>query len=190
MINKMVVIESANFYITEPTVVAIGKFDGVHLGHMEIVKEMLELKKKGLYTCILTFDISPQAMLSGDFSEKMLMTNDEKKDAFSELGIDYYIELPFEQVRGMQAEEFLREVVKERLNASVLVCGHDLRFGKDGLGNVNTVKSMEKELNLKLYEIDKVNYEDEEISSSMIRNMIDEGRMELADSLLYHKGSI
>ena len=85
---------TTEFSIPEKTVVSIGKFDGVHKGHLYIVKRMKEYIRRGYKTCILTFDIPPSNLGFGD-DRGVLLTNEEKRNIFSELGIDYYVEFPF-----------------------------------------------------------------------------------------------
>ena len=88
----MVIIENTlHFHLDRPTVVAIVKFDGIHKGHMEIIREMLSFKRQGLATAILTFDVSPMNLLDpgAEQAGEMLTTSREKRKIFSELGIDY-----------------------------------------------------------------------------------------------------
>ena len=85
---------TTDFRIPEKTVVSIGKFDGVHKGHLTIIDRMRKYIRRGYKLCVLTFDIPPSSLGFGSY-KGVLMTNVEKRYIFSSLGIDYYIEFPF-----------------------------------------------------------------------------------------------
>ncbi|MCR4924482.1 MAG: bifunctional riboflavin kinase/FAD synthetase [Lachnospiraceae bacterium] len=169
------------------TVVAIGKFDGIHKGHERIIRRMMEYRQRGYKTLIFTFDIQPQSLLNSR-ENRVLTTGEEKRYLFSELGIDFLVELPFcEKTAGISAEDFLKEVLIKRLKCRAIVCGPDLRFGKGGKGNVAMLneycmegKNSKPELNV----IEKVNYNGSEISSSRIREAIMRSDIEEANEML------
>lgn len=190
----MVIIENTlHFHIDVPTVVAIGKFDGIHKGHMEIIRRMLPYKKQGLATAVVTFAKSPASVIAqsgesadaGDAGGKVLTTSREKRKIFAELGIDYYIELPFdEEVMHIRAEAFVKQILVERMRMHVIVCGADCRFGYLGEGNTESLRRIGAELDFETVVADKVFYEGEAISSSLIRRELSAGHIEKANAML------
>ncbi|MBO4903429.1 MAG: bifunctional riboflavin kinase/FAD synthetase [Lachnospiraceae bacterium] len=186
----MIIFENTlHFHTDRPTVVAIGKFDGIHKGHMEILKEMLSFKKQGLATAILTFTVPPQTLLHAPGSdgaiEHVLTTNREKRKIFSELGIDYYVEIPFDEaVMQICAEQFVKQILLERLNMRAIVCGNDCRFGYGGSGDTALLKRMGEEHSFTVRVVDKVFCNGVEISSSAIRTALLAGRIEEANAML------
>lgn len=189
----MIIIEhTLHFHTTQPTVVAIGKFDGIHKGHMEILKEMAAYKKQGLATLILTFDNPPKQVIGhvGDEREQtddglVLTTNREKRKIFSELGIDYYVELPFtEEVMRISPEQFVKQILLERLNMRTIVCGKDCRFGYLGAGDVGLLHRLGSELQFDVKVVDDVFMDGVKISSSKIRSELLAGQIEKANAML------
>ncbi len=182
----MVIVENTlHFRVPEPTVVSIGKFDGIHRGHMEIIKEMLAFQRLGFKTLIVTFAVSPQKALHMDTESCVLTTNREKRRIFSELGIDYYVELPFDdEVMRISPGQFLKQILLERLQMQTIVCGRDCRFGYKGLGDVSLLKKMGKELSFETVVVDDVFWNNKKISSSLIREELLAGRIENANEML------
>ncbi len=196
----MVIIENTlHFHIDRPTVVAIGKFDGLHKGHMEIIRRMLPFKKRGMATAIVTFALPPAQVLAqgkegagregaGADNEgigKVLTTRREKRKIFAELGIDYYVELPFdEEVMHIRAEAFVKQILVERMQMRAVVCGNDCRFGYRGEGDRECLKRLGGELDFETVVADKVYYEGVPISSSIIREELSFGRIERANAML------
>ncbi|MCR5269164.1 MAG: bifunctional riboflavin kinase/FAD synthetase [Lachnospiraceae bacterium] len=192
----MVIIENTlHFHIDRPTVVAIGKFDGIHKGHMEIIRRMLPYKKQGLSTAILTFSVSPASVLSKSqpdasdekpaFPGKLLTTNREKRKIFSELGIDHYIELPFnEEVMKIGAEAFIKQILLERIQMRAIVCGSDCRFGYRGEGDTACLERLGRKFDYETVIADKAVYEGVPISSSLIREELLAGHIETANEML------
>lgn len=188
----MVTISSTvNFHLNEDTVVAIGKFDGIHKGHLEIIKKMLEYKKnEGLKTAILTFDTPPSEIIDGKAHDharhtKVLTTLVEKRRLFQEFNIDYLIEFPFnEETAQISAEQFIKQVLMERMRMCAVVVGSDCRFGKRGQGNAKTLMEYGAQFGYDTEVIDKVVCGETEISSSYIRSLVENGNIEGANKLL------
>lgn len=175
--------ETTEIRITEPTVISLGKFDGLHMGHKLLVDTMLKKRQEGLKTVMFTFDIPPKTIISRE-SRDLLTTREEKELVFSQTGIDYLIEYPFtEEVRTMEPETFIRMLVK-KLNVRCIVAGTDFRFGHNRSGDYRT---LEKYSDLYGYEtliLKKREYRQREISSTFIREEIQAGNMEMANMLL------
>lgn len=171
--------------IAAPTVVALGKFDGIHKGHMEIVKQMLQLKRRGLQTAILTFSSALPGRTASREQAKVLTTSKEKRKIFSELGIDHYVELPFDDtLMHMEAERFLREILLEKLKMRAIVCGEDCSFGYRGAGNISLLREMGKAGDFDVFVTNKVYAGEEPVSSSLIRSKLSAGKIADVNAML------
>lgn len=182
---------TTEFYIEEPTAVAIGKFDGFHCGHQKLLRKMQEQKEKGLATVMFTFVPSPAAFL-GKEPLKDLTTIEEKRSIFEKAGIDYLIEYPFyQEIADMEPETYIKEVLVERIHAKCIVAGEDVSFGKRGAGNYKLLAQMAHDYGYDVIIIEKVQYEGREVSSTFVREEVAKGNMELVHKLLgipYHVG--
>lgn len=170
--------------LQEATALSLGKFDGIHQGHEKLLKSILEKKQQGMASAIFTFDIPPK-IISGRQS-KVITTNQEKKHLFETAGIDYLMECPFtEEFMHMEAEIFIREIVK-RLHVHFIAVGRDFHFGYQRKGDARLLSEYAGTYGYELQVVDKVRYQDREISSTFIRDEIGAGHMELANKLLGH----
>ncbi|MBQ8822743.1 MAG: bifunctional riboflavin kinase/FAD synthetase [Lachnospiraceae bacterium] len=173
-----IISDTLDFKLNKNTAVAIGKFDGVHLGHRELMHQLLEKKKEGMISCVFTFDPSP-AVLFGFSDGKELTTREEKRRIFEKLGIDVLVEFPLDfQSAAIPAEDFVRDYLAGRLCAKWIVAGEDVSFGARGAGNAALLKQMAGELDFGVTTISKISVDDKEISSSYIRELVEAGNME------------
>ncbi|MCR4841841.1 MAG: bifunctional riboflavin kinase/FAD synthetase [Eubacterium sp.] len=173
-----------NVKLTEPTVLTIGKFDGLHMGHKKLLEYVdAKKKEKGLKSVIFTFDMPPSDKVSGK-SSLQITTLPEKELCFTNVGIDYFIECPFtDEVRMMEAEDFVRKTV-ENLNVKAFVVGTDCRFGHNRSGDYKLLEQMSDELGYDVVVVQKKQYEGRDISSTFIREEIEVGNIEKANLLL------
>lgn len=190
----MKIIKNATkFHIEEQTAVAIGKFDGFHLGHQKLLRHLEMKKSKGLKTVAFTFVPSPAAFF-GMPSLQELSTVEEKRNVFENAGVDYLVEYPFiKETAGMAPEAFVQDVLAGMINAKCVVAGDDVSFGKGGKGDCALLAEMARKggCDYEVEIIEKVLYNGTEISSTFARNAVQEGSMELAAALLgepYHVG--
>lgn len=168
----------------KPTAVAIGKFDGIHVGHRKLLTEIMEQKKQGLLACVFTFDPSP-AVFFGKGNVMELTTKEEKRKLFEQMGVDVLVEFPMnEQTAKIAPEVFVKEVLCEMLGAKYVAAGEDVSFGDKGAGNAALLEKMSGELGYQLALISKVCYEGREVSSTYVRECVEQGQMELAATLL------
>ena len=168
----------------KPSAVAIGKFDGLHLGPRELMARLSRQRQRGLQIVVFTFDPSPEAFFSGG-AVKELSTRDEKRAVFERMGIDVLVEFPMNaQNAATEPASFVRNILVEKLNARFIVAGPDLSFGDRGRGNYELLESMASECGYETCRIDKVQYQDEDISSTRVRMLVEEGRMEDATACL------
>ena len=174
-----------DFRIEEPTVVTIGKFDGRHRGHQKLLGRMLELKRqKGYRAAVFTFDTAPMAKLSGT-DQKVITTNQERRNNMAKMGIDYLVEYPFTRdVVHLSAEAFVREILIGKMNARAMVVGTDCGFGYQRSGNAQVLKELSSRYGYELEVIVKEQDEKRDISSTYIKEELAGGRMEKANKLL------
>lgn len=172
------------------TAVAIGKFDGLHIGHRLILDGLQEAKRQDptLQTTVFTFSPSP-AVFFGGKDVKELFTQSEKRTTMEELGIDCLVEYPFDREgAACEPETFIRHILCELLHAKVVVCGKDVSFGKGGRGDLYLLEKLAGECGYQVLAVDKVQVSMEgrsiEVSSSLARELITAGKMELANSIL------
>ena len=168
----------------EPKAVAVGKFDGVHLGHRKLIRELTDKKEEGLSTAILTFDPSPEIFFGRGVTDE-LCTKEDKREIFEALGIDLLVELPFNrETAATPADEFVRRYLADGLHAEFIAAGSDLSFGDKGAGNFILLQELAPKFGYTARMISKVQFEGAEISSTRIRGMIEEGQMEKAAQCL------
>ena len=179
-----IISETTEFHIDEKSAVAIGKFDGIHLGHRKLLNYILEEKKDGLKTVVFTFDPPPEEFFTGH-SVRQLFTREEKRIAFERMGIEVLIEFPLtEATAATEPEDFVRRILVQQINADYIAAGTDVSFGNKGRGDQYLLRSLSKELGYELELIDKVRLDGEEISSTRVRNEIADGNMPMAKRLL------
>ena len=185
-----IITELDKLNIREKTAVAIGKFDGIHVGHKELLSKILEKKKDGLKATVFTFDPSPEEFFVGH-SVPQLFTREEKLKAFQELGVDILVMFPLnDETAATDPEEFVRRILVNELNAGFIAAGSDVSFGDKGKGDSKLLERLGKELSYELCIIDKVKIDDEEVSSTRVRNAVSDGDMDLTERLLGTKYSI
>ncbi len=178
-------------YREKPAVaVAIGKFDGIHLGHAKLIDTMIEKASgKGLKTLLFTFDKPFVSYFTGEKPE-LLSTNLEREEAVREWGIDFLFEYPLrEDTVGISPEDFVEEVLVKGLNTAFIVAGPDMSFGKGGKGNIDTLRQM-ADGRYEVLMVEKVRHEGEIVSSSLVREKLKEGEMETVSALLNRHYSI
>ncbi len=180
----MKIISEKEFEKLKDTVLTIGKFDGLHKGHQTLVSKMVQLKDEGLSSVLFTFKKAPKEILGLEESDYIL-TPKEKEKFLENRGIDFYIEYPCdEEVLNTRAEEFLKNIIIDKIGAKKIVCGTDFRFGKNREGDVELLKKFEKEYGYEVIVLDKLKYENVDISSTRIREAAKNGQIELVNELL------
>jgi len=181
----------ADFHTDDPTVMTIGNFDGVHLGHQTILERMSVIKSKhsGIST-VLTFSNHPSEILQPEGMTLQVYTMTHKIKLLDELGVDVVIALPFTQELAMQsAEDFLRQL-RDIIPFRHIVLGNDAVFGHHQQGTRNTIEALAKEWNFDAEYLKPVTVEDIPVSSTIIREMISRGDLDTASTLLGRKYSI
>ena len=163
---------------------AIGKFDGLHLGHRKLLSEILRQKEDWLKAAVFTFDPSPEVFF-GMNPARELSTNEEKRDLFREIGIDILVEFPFnKETAAITPEDFVIDILCGRMNAKYVAAGTDLSFGSMGKGNFTMLSSLARHMGFETCKIDKIERNGKVISSTLIRELVEEGNMEEAAACL------
>ncbi len=177
-------IENAN--ILKPTVLTLGVFDGLHLGHQRIMQHVVERAKAvGAHATAITFDPHPRAVLHPDSAPPLLQTLDQRLANFELLGIEQAIVVKFDREFASQpAEDFLTNIIRDRLHAREVYLGKGFAFGKDRGGNIELLREKSKELGFVADEVDEVQIRRQRISSSAIRKLLATGRINLARRML------
>lgn len=176
-----IIADSLDFQLNRETAIAIGKFDGVHVGHRRLLEEILEKKKEGLETCVFTFDVSP-SVLFGLGDGKVLTTRKEKREIFRELGVDVLVEFPMNhQTASIPAADFVRRYLACALCARFIAAGEDLSFGQFGRGDARLLRALADELAFSVRTIQKVRIDGTEVSSTYVRSLVEQGNMEKAE---------
>lgn len=175
-----------NARIARPTVLTLGVFDGLHLGHQLVMRTVLERARAiGAVPTVITFDPHPRAVLHPESAPPLLQTFDQKIEAFGVLGIEQVIVIRFNQAfAGIEAEDFLRDVVGERLQAREVYLGRGFAFGRGRKGNIELLKEVSERLGFHAAEVPEVRLRGQRISSSTIRKLLAEGRVNLARRML------
>ena len=168
-----------------PTVVALGCFDGVHLGHSAVVKEAVSVaKQKGFSSLVWTFE-EPVKNFFAPGSVPLITTPEEKKHQLCKLGVDLLVCGRFDpQVASLSPEDFFEKILVEQLEARHIVCGFNYSFGQGGKGDVALLRKLCEKADIGLSVIPPISLEGVEVSSTQIRYAVEEGRMEDAARLL------
>ena len=182
---------TSEFYIDEPTVVTIGKFDGRHKGHQKLLHKMLELKQElGYKTAVFTFDTAPLNLVGGT-SRTVITTNEERRNNMDKMGIDYLVEYPFtEAASRMPPEEFIRQILVGNMHARAVVAGTDCGFGYRRAGDADLLRSLSETYGYQAFIIDKEQDRSRDISSTYVKEELDRGNMEKVNELLGEPYSI
>lgn len=173
------------------SVVAIGNFDGVHIGHQKVIGEAINIARRTKNkSAILTFTPHPLTVLRPDLEHFILMRPEQKQQKCLNLGIDIYFEIQFDQkFSRMNAEDFVYKVIINQLKASHVVIGHDFIFGYKRSGNAEFLQDILTKNNVGFTQVKSVG--DEEVySSSLIRKMLKHPNLERVKQILGHNHKI
>lgn len=180
----MQIIENTTeFYLENKSAVALGKFDGIHLGHRRLLERVLEQKRQGLWTVVFTFDTSAASFFCGETKE--LSTREEKRAVFSRLGIDVLIEFPLNrETAATEPTDFVARYLAGQMRTAYLCAGPDISFGKGGAGDYALLEAYAGTYGYQVELIDKVRVDGEEVSSTRVRRAVRAGEMEEVTAML------
>ena len=177
------------FNSSEKTIVTIGTFDGIHIGHQKILKDLIKTaKKEGKKSVLLTFFPHPRMVLQKENKILLLNTIKEKSSLLEKMGLDYLIIHPFSrEFSRLTALEFVRDILVNKLNTSRLIIGYDHHFGKNREGNIHQLKEYSLLYDFKVEEIPAQDIDDVSVSSTKIRTALKDGNLKTANNYLgYH----
>lgn len=175
------------FVPVKNAVVTIGTFDGVHLGHRKIIEQVKQLARDSCgETVILTFFPHPRTIIHPEDQDlKMINTMDEKAHLLEQLGIDHLIITPFSRDFSNQtAEEYIRNILVNKIGTKTIVIGYDHRFGKDRQGSLADLQRLAPVYGYNVIEITEQDIHDVAVSSTRIRNALLSDQIELANEFL------
>jgi len=175
-----------NADIQRPTVLTLGVFDGLHLGHQLIMQTVVERARAvGAVPTVITFDPHPRAVLHPESAPPLLQTFDQKIEAFGVLGIEQTIVIPFtKDFSTIRAADFLSDVVTDRLHAKEVYLGKGFAFGYNREGNIELLQRLGSELGFVAGEVPEVKLRGARVSSSKIRQLLAGGQVNLARRML------
>jgi riboflavin kinase/FMN adenylyltransferase len=175
-----------SFECSKKNIITIGTFDGVHLGHKFILEKMKNATLENTYeSIVLTFFPHPRMVLQQDSSIKLLNTIDEKGELLDKFGIDNLIIHPFDAAfSNLSAEEFVKEILVDKLNIHKIIIGHDHRFGKNRSADINDLITFGKKYDFEVEQISAKEIDEIAISSTKIRKALLEGNVKLANEYL------
>lgn len=176
--------ENAN--IMRPTVLTLGVFDGLHLGHQKIMNRVVDrARATGSVATAITFDPHPRAVLHPESAPPLLQTLDQRLANFEVLGIEQAIVIHFDlEFASQAAEDFIRDIIHDRLHAKEVYLGKGFAFGRGRGGNIEMLRRMSDELGFAADEVDEVRLRGRRISSSRIREQLDLGHVNLVRRML------
>lgn len=183
----MITVRNISKYKEEyPTVITIGTFDGVHIGHLKILNKIINhAKSTELKSSVLTFFPHPRMVLQKDANIKLLNTIEEKINILERLGLDILIIHPFtKDFSRLTATEFVRDILVNTFNIKKVIIGYDHRFGRNRNANITDLRAFGNTFNFTVDEIPAQEIDDVSVSSTKIRKALEDGDIETANSYL------
>lgn len=171
---------------TKPSVITIGTFDGVHIGHTKIINQLITISlKNNLTSILLSFFPHPKMVLQNDNELKLINTIQEKEGLLNSLNLDYLIIKEFtKDFSRLSALEFVRDILVNKLNAKHIIIGYDHHFGRNRTANIEQLKEFGELYDFKVTEILAQDIDDIAISSTKIRKALINGEIKLANKFL------
>lgn len=176
----------------EPCVATIGFFDGVHLGHRFLIEQVKELAKdKGLRSALITFPVHPRQVMKSDYRPELLTTPEEKIELLKAQGVDYCIMLDFTvELSQLSALSFMKDILQQRYNVSTLIIGYDHRFGHNRSEDFEDYVRYGQQIGMNVHRAQACMIDDLNISSSLVRAHLLEGKIDLSTRYLGYNYSI
>jgi riboflavin kinase / FMN adenylyltransferase len=175
-----------NFSCSKKTVLTLGTFDGVHIGHRKILERLTQNTETNKYeSLVLTFFPHPRMVLQGQSDVKLLNTISEKIELLEMMDVQNLVIHPFdESFSKLTAQEFVKTVLVDKFNIQKIIIGHDHRFGRNRTANIDDLITFGKEYGFEVEQISVQEIKEVSISSTKIRNALTEGNMTLANEYL------
>lgn len=163
-----------------PVSVALGVFDGVHMGHQQVLQAALEGKKNGWSPAVMTFTQMPGEIKS----IRQLISSEQQQKILDDMGFERLYRIRFDTIRNMLPEVFVRTVLHEQLHAKRVTCGFNYRFGRGGVGTGETLRELCAVYGIQTVIAPSVELEGEPVSATRIRMLVESGEMTQAEQLL------
>ncbi|POR30460.1 riboflavin biosynthesis protein RibF [Flavobacterium columnare] len=180
-----VISDLSNVQFSKRTIVTIGTFDGVHLGHQKIIKKLQSNANEFNETVVITFTNHPRTFLKTDSPVKLLSTNAEKIELLEKLEVDNLLFLEFNQaLSNLSGEEFVKNILVDKLNIQKIIIGYDHKFGKNRSSDIHDLIRFGGKYNFDVEQISAEELNEITISSTKIRQFIKEGSISLANQYL------
>jgi riboflavin kinase/FMN adenylyltransferase len=175
-----------DFLITKKTILTLGTFDGVHIGHKKILQKLTQNTPNDQYeNVVLTFFPHPRMVLQENSNIKLINTIQEKQELLEEIGIENLVIHPFDEAFSqLTAEEFVKTVLVEKFHIQKIIIGHDHRFGRNRTANIDNLIDFGKEYGFEVSQISVQELNEISVSSTKIRNAILNGDIQLANDYL------
>ncbi|PWB21880.1 bifunctional riboflavin kinase/FAD synthetase [Flavobacterium sp. HTF] len=175
-----------DFRSTKKTILTLGTFDGVHIGHKKILERITQNTENGKYeSLVLTFFPHPRMVLQEKSEIKLLNTISEKTKLLEQTGIENLVIHPFnESFSRLTAEEFVHTILVDQFHIHKIIIGHDHRFGRNRTANIDDLIAFGKEYGFEVEQISAQEIQDVSVSSTKIRKALDEGNIALANDYL------
>jgi riboflavin kinase/FMN adenylyltransferase len=182
----LIVQNLAEYKSPKPSVVTIGTFDGVHIGHRKILERLIQdAKRLELQSTLLTFFPHPRMVLQKDRGIKLLNTISEKSEILASMGLDCLVIHPFtEEFSRLSATEYVRNILVDTLKAKKVIIGYDHRFGRNRTADISDLKHFGKVYDFEVDEIPAQEIEAVSVSSTKIREALATGDLESANAYL------
>jgi len=164
----------------------IGNFDGLHLGHQAIIETLGERARAlGVPTALMTFEPMPRALFTPDDPPLRLSSLREKMEDARALGVDYFVRARFDRAfAALSPDEFLNDLIVQRLNARAILVGEDFRFGHRRSGDINTLRQFSADRGIEIIPLPDVRLDDQRVSSTRVRDALTDGDPAAAARLL------
>ena len=169
-----------------PSVITVGTFDGIHQGHQQLIKKVIQVSKgEHLKSIVLTFDPHPRSVLESQKNIRLLNTFQEKENILIPFGLDFLIKKKFtKDFSKMSSVDFVKNILIDGLNLKHLVIGHDHHFGRNRTANITQLMEYSKLYDFKVTQVDAFELNDISVSSTKIRNLIVDGNIDEANRFL------
>lgn len=171
--------------IANRTAVALGNFDGMHVGHMAVLEGAKSFQKDGLVPVAVLFDEHSMKAITG-IAPPMLMTVGERNEYIIKKGLKLET-IIFNEIKNLSPEDFVEKILVEKLLAGAVCCGYNYRFGKDAAGSAETMRKICDRLGIKCKIAGEVDVAGHAVSSTQIRSLIENGETEKANEMLGHR---
>lgn len=174
-----------DFKTQSGTIVTLGTFDGVHIGHRKIIERLVQNTDENTASLVLTFFPHPRMVLQGDSEIKLLNTIDEKAFLLEKIGLENLVIHPFDQTFSrLTAEEFVKNILVDIFKIKKIIIGHDHRFGRNRTANIDDLIVFGELYNFEVEQISPQEIDEVSVSSTKIRSALVEGNIQRANDYL------